>query len=140
MAQCSSSAGISALWANPSCIPRLIIVIDCKNAQVNAYLEPMWSPFSSLTLQLAFPVSLVSSQVCSSIFIFYLMPLNLVLVGNGDITALFPLCNNQFLLFWFVVTGHIFAHLSMCHFYFTINISVHVMWGNTIFFTVTDSM
>jgi len=68
------------------------------------------------------------------------MPLNLVLVGNGDITALFPLCNNQFLLFWFVVTGHIFAHLSMCHFYFTINISVHVMWGNTIFFTVTDSM
>lgn len=95
----------------------------------------MWSPFSSLTLQLAFQFCLFPLK--------YVIPswfLILSLVPTRTISALLPLCNHQFFMYWFVVSGHVFAHLSLCHFYFTMNSSVHVMWGNPIFFTATDSM
>lgn len=68
------------------------------------------------------------------------MPLNLILVGNGNISALLPLHKACVKLRFLVHSGPIFAHLSMCHVYFTMDISVHVMWGNAIFSTVADSV
>lgn len=100
----------------------------------------MWSLFSSLTLQLAFQFCLFPLKYVIPSWFLILRHLTCPWCQQGPFLHCSPCVIISFSCsgMWSVVM--FFAHLYLCHFYFTMNSSVHVMWGNPIFFTVTDSM